>query len=100
MGVLGTEICGLKMFTNSTCRCSAWSRISATSCARIAAAAARSFRMNGVRLEAERLGTEFLGGGALDPTIRETSDGGTPITVAEPDNPHALVFCRMGAHLG
>ena len=52
--------------------------------------------MNGVRLEAERLGTEFLGGGALDPTIRETSDGGTPITVAEPDNPHALVFCRMG----
>jgi ATP-binding protein involved in chromosome partitioning len=56
--------------------------------------------MNGVRLEAERLGTEFLGGGALDPTIRETSDGGTPITVAEPDNPHALVFCRMGAHLG
>jgi hypothetical protein len=36
----------------------------------------------------------------LDPTIRETSDGGIPITVAEPDNPRALVFCRMGAHLG
>jgi ATP-binding protein involved in chromosome partitioning len=28
------------------------------------AAATRSFRMNSVRLEAERLGTEFLGGGA------------------------------------
>jgi ATP-binding protein involved in chromosome partitioning len=42
----------------------------------------------------------FSGEVQLDPTIRETSDGGTPITVAEPDNPHALVFCRMGAHLG
>ena len=35
----------------------------------------------------------------LDPTIRETSDGGTPITVAEPDNPHALVFRRMAARI-
>ena len=31
--------------------------------------------------------------------IRETSDGGTPITVAEPDNPHALVFRRMAARI-
>jgi hypothetical protein len=32
----------------------------------------------------------------LDLTIRESSDGGTPINVADPDNRHALVFCRMG----
>ena len=56
--------------------------------------------MNGVRLEAERLGTEFLGGGVARSDDPRNSDGGTPITVAEPDNPHALVFCRMGAHLG
>src|SRR3984893_2316882 len=52
------------MFTNSTCRCSAWSRISATSCARIAPAQRRSYPTNGQSLKAERLGTEFLGGGA------------------------------------
>ncbi len=48
-------------------------------------------------MEAERLGAEFRGEGPLDPTIHETSDAGTPITVAEPDNPHALVFCHMAA---
>ena len=38
----------------------------------------------------------FSGEVLLDPTIRETSDGGTPITVAEPDNPHALVSAVWG----
>lgn len=35
----------------------------------------------------------------LDVKIRETSDGGTPITVADPDNPHALVFRQMAARI-
>jgi ATP-binding protein involved in chromosome partitioning len=57
------------------------------------------FSHGGARQEAERLGTEFLGEVPLDITIRETSDGGTPITVAEPDNPHALVFRRIAARI-
>jgi ATP-binding protein involved in chromosome partitioning len=57
------------------------------------------FSHGGARQEAERLGTEFLGEVPLDIRIRETSDGGTPITVAEPDNPHALVFRRIAARV-
>ena len=57
------------------------------------------FSHGGARQEAERLGTEFLGEVPLDIAIRETSDGGTPITVAEPDNPHALVFRRIAARI-
>jgi ATP-binding protein involved in chromosome partitioning len=57
------------------------------------------FAHGGARLEAERLGAEFLGEVPLDIQIRETSDGGTPITVAEPDNPHALVFRSMAARI-
>jgi ATP-binding protein involved in chromosome partitioning len=57
------------------------------------------FSHGGARQEAERLGTEFLGEVPLDLKIRETSDGGTPITVAEPDNPHALVFRQMAARI-
>jgi ATP-binding protein involved in chromosome partitioning len=57
------------------------------------------FSHGGARQEAERLGTEFLGEVPLDLKIRETSDGGTPITIAEPDNPHALVFRQMAARI-
>jgi ATP-binding protein involved in chromosome partitioning len=57
------------------------------------------FSHGGARQEAERLGAEFLGEVPLDIRIRETSDGGTPITVAEPDNPHALVFRQMAARI-
>jgi ATP-binding protein involved in chromosome partitioning len=57
------------------------------------------FSHGGARQEAERLGTEFLGEVPLDLKIRETSDGGTPITVAEPENPHALVFRHMAARI-
>ncbi|MFL5267504.1 MAG: Mrp/NBP35 family ATP-binding protein [Stellaceae bacterium] len=57
------------------------------------------FSHGGARREAERLGTEFLGEVPLDLKIRETSDGGTPITIAEPDNPHALVFRQMAARI-
>ena len=35
----------------------------------------------------------------LDLKIRETSDAGTPITIVEPDNPHALVFRQMAARI-
>ena len=57
------------------------------------------FSHGGARREAERLGVEFLGEVPLDLRIRETSDGGTPITVAEPDNPHAVVFRQMAARV-
>jgi len=57
------------------------------------------FSHGGARQEAERLDTEFLGEVPLDIRIRETSDGGTPITIAEPDNPQALVFRRMAARI-
>jgi len=57
------------------------------------------FSHGGARLEAERLGTEFLGEVPLDLKIRETSDAGTPITVSEPGNPHALVFRQMAARI-
>src|SRR5689334_13647799 len=57
------------------------------------------FSHGGARAEAARLGTEFLGEVPLDLKIRETSDGGTPITVSEPDNPHALVFRRIAARI-
>jgi ATP-binding protein involved in chromosome partitioning len=57
------------------------------------------FAHGGARAEAARLGTEFLGEVPLDLKIRETSDGGTPITVSEPENPHALVFRAMAARI-
>jgi len=57
------------------------------------------FSHGGARQEAERLGTEFLGEVPLDITIRVTSDSGTPITVSEPDNPHALVFRSIAARI-
>src|ERR1700730_4532981 len=57
------------------------------------------FSHGGARREAERLGVEFLGEVPLDLKIRETSDSGTPITVAEPDNPHSVVFRRMAARI-
>jgi ATP-binding protein involved in chromosome partitioning len=49
------------------------------------------FPHGGARQEAERIGTEFLGEVPLDLKIRETSDGGTPITISDPHNPYALV---------
>jgi ATP-binding protein involved in chromosome partitioning len=57
------------------------------------------FDHGGARREAERLGVEFLGEVPLDLRIRETSDGGRPITVAEPDSPHAQVFRQMAARI-
>ena len=50
------------------------------------------FGHGGAQAEAARLGTPFLGEVPLDMAIRETSDAGTPIVVAEPNGPHAAVF--------
>jgi len=50
------------------------------------------FSHGGAREEAVRLGIDFLGEIPLDIVIRETSDGGRPIVVSQPDNPHAKVF--------
>jgi hypothetical protein len=36
----------------------------------------------------------------LDPTIRETSNTGTPITVAEPENPRVGLLPYGGPHWG
>jgi ATP-binding protein involved in chromosome partitioning len=55
------------------------------------------FSHGGAKREAERLGTEFLGEVPLDIAIRETSDGGRPIVVAEPDSEHAKVYRRIAA---
>jgi len=50
------------------------------------------FAHGGARREAERLGADFLGEIPLDIAIRETSDGGQPIVVSQPDSPHAAAY--------
>jgi len=55
------------------------------------------FGHGGARREAERLGVPFLGEVPLVMAIRETSDAGTPIVVAEPDGPHARVYRDIAA---
>ena len=50
------------------------------------------FAHGGARLEAERLGCEFLGEIPLAIDIRTTSDGGSPIVVSQPDSEHAKAY--------
>ncbi len=50
------------------------------------------FSHGGARREAEKLGTEFLGEIPLDIVIRETSDGGNPIVVSQPDSAHSATY--------
>jgi ATP-binding protein involved in chromosome partitioning len=57
------------------------------------------FSHGGARLEAEKLGVEFLGEVPLDIEIRETSDGGRPIVVSRPDSPHAKTFIAMAERI-
>jgi len=57
------------------------------------------FSHGGARREAERLDTEFLGEVPLDMVIRETSDGGRPIVVAEPAGPHAKTYQAIAARV-
>jgi ATP-binding protein involved in chromosome partitioning len=57
------------------------------------------FAHGGARRTADELGAEFLGEIPLDIKIRETSDGGTPIVVSEPDSPHAQAYMAIAARL-
>ena len=50
------------------------------------------FAHGGARKEADALGVAFLGEIPLDIAIRETSDAGTPIVLAQPDSPHAKSY--------
>ncbi len=54
------------------------------------------FSHGGARLEAEKLGVDFLGEIPLDMVIRETSDSGQPIVISQPDSPHAKAYREMG----
>jgi ATP-binding protein involved in chromosome partitioning len=53
------------------------------------------FAHGGARAEAERTGVPFLGEIPLDMTIREMSDGGTPLVVGAPQSPHALAYMEV-----
>jgi len=57
------------------------------------------FGHGGARLEAERLGTEFLGEVPLLLDIRTSSDAGTPIVAADPDGPAAQAFAAIARRL-
>lgn len=57
------------------------------------------FAHGGARREAERLGTEFLGEIPLDIQIRETSDSGTPVVIADPSGPQAGVFTGIAERI-
>jgi ATP-binding protein involved in chromosome partitioning len=54
---------------------------------------------HGARQKAERLGTELHGEVLLDLKARETSDGRSPITASEPDNPQVLVFRHIAGRI-
>ncbi|HVZ13337.1 MAG TPA: Mrp/NBP35 family ATP-binding protein [Bauldia sp.] len=55
------------------------------------------FGHGGAKQEAERLGVPFLGEVPLVMAIRELSDAGTPIVVAEPGGPHAQAYREIAA---
>ncbi|QJE74865.1 Mrp/NBP35 family ATP-binding protein [Aerophototrophica crusticola] len=57
------------------------------------------FSHGGARAEAEKLGVDFLGEVPLDIAIRETSDGGAPIVMSQPDSPHAKVYRAIAAQV-
>lgn len=57
------------------------------------------FSAGGGKREAERLGTDLLGEIPLDIAIRETSDGGNPIVMSQPDSAHAEAYMRIAGGL-
>jgi ATP-binding protein involved in chromosome partitioning len=57
--------------------------------------ASHIFGHGGAREEAKRLGVPFLGEVPLNMTIRELSDAGRPVVVADPDGPHATIYKDM-----
>lgn len=57
------------------------------------------FGHGGARVEAERLGAEFLGELPLKLAIRQMADAGTPIVLAAPDSHEAAAYRRMAARI-
>ncbi|MBA8909263.1 Mrp/NBP35 family ATP-binding protein [Aminobacter ciceronei] len=55
------------------------------------------FGHGGAKREAERLGVTFLGEVPLEMGIRESSDAGTPVTVAKPDSVQAQTYRDIAA---
>lgn len=53
------------------------------------------FGHGGARLEAQKLGCDFLGEVPLHIDIRETADGGRPIVASAPDSPHAAAYLAI-----
>lgn len=53
---------------------------------------AEIFGHGGAKLEADRMGMDFLGEVPLHIAIRETSDNGTPIVVSDPASAHAQAY--------
>jgi ATP-binding protein involved in chromosome partitioning len=60
---------------------------------------AEIFGHGGARMEAQRLGTEFLGEVPLLLDIRTASDAGTPVVAANPDSEAAQAFARIAQRL-
>ncbi|UVF20728.1 Mrp/NBP35 family ATP-binding protein [Microvirga terrae] len=57
------------------------------------------FGHGGAREEARRLDVPFLGEVPLTMTIRELSDSGRPVVVADPDGPHAGIYKDMARQI-
>ena len=57
------------------------------------------FGHGGAEADAHRLGVPFLGAIPLHMAIRETSDAGTPVVIAEPDGPHAAAYVRIALNV-
>jgi ATP-binding protein involved in chromosome partitioning len=57
------------------------------------------FGHGGARLEADRVGVPFLGEIPLDMAIRETSDGGAPIVVSQPQSAISLAYGSIANQL-
>ena len=57
------------------------------------------FSHGGARREADALGCDFLGELPLDVAIRETSDSGNPIVIADPTGAYAQVYRAIAARI-
>jgi len=57
------------------------------------------FAHGGARQEAENLGVAFLGEIPLDIAIRQTSDAGTPIVVADPESAYTKAYREIASRI-
>ena len=60
---------------------------------------AEIFGHGGAKVEAGKLGIEFLGEIPLHLDIRETADGGHPIVVSKPDSEHAKAYLEISKRI-